>query len=433
MTAKTSKKTDQLLNLGIKSAFSVASKIFEKNEGKNIYRKYRSLLEDKGNVEIDIVKDDSIATIAKIEFAENYDRKKHVVKYKETNPSFPHLIMHELVHLEFVLDAKKAENNLLFTSTQQHSILFKKTNESSIKNLSKRGMPENVINNFSDDLFNGLNSQIFNAPIDLFIEDYLYNEFAELRPFQFVSLLNILQDNIKAVTDKNVIDLMPKEIVSKSKIYNLVNALQIKDLYGLDVIDEFKSNKLELDQATKFYKEFLEYKDDKKPAEEYELVQNWANDLKLDNNFELIGENQYRQRSNIDSFIESLENDPFGVQEKDPIKEKEMEIFLESQKEIGTNMAVVMFMVDAMQYFKDISKDEIKKIAFEIAMQGANGYSPELENYRVNSIPNKKFSGYHILAYYYVSWAIAMPEVLHELQLPFDDEYKLAQQINNKS
>jgi Tfp pilus assembly protein PilF len=433
MTAKTSKKTDQLLNLGIKSAFSVASKIFEKNEGKNIYRKYRSLLEDKGNVEIDIVKDDSIATIAKIEFAENYDRKKHVVKYKETNPSFPHLIMHELVHLEFVLDAKKAENNLLFTSTQQHSILFKKTIESSIKNLSKRGMPENVINNFSDDLFNGLNSQIFNAPIDLFIEDYLYNEFAELRPFQFVSLLNILQENIKAVTDKNVIDLMPKEIVSKSKIYNLVNALQIKDLYGLDVIDEFKSNKLELDQATKFYKEFLEYKDDKKPAEEYELVQNWANDLKLDNNFELIGENQYRQRSNIDSFIESLENDPFGVQEKDPIKEKEMEIFLESQKEIGTNMAVVMFMVDAMQYFKDISKDEIKKIAFEIAMQGANGYSPELENYRVNSIPNKKFSGYHILAYYYVSWAIAMPEVLHELQLPFDDEYKLAQQINKKS
>jgi Tfp pilus assembly protein PilF len=432
-TAKTSKKTDQLYNLGIKSAFQISSKIIQKNQGKSIFRVYRVYLENKGGIEIDIVEDESIPTLAKIEFAENHDRNKHIIKFKETHPSFPHLIMHELVHLDFVLDAKKSENNLLFTSTQQHSNLFKKTLESSLKNLQKRGIPEKVINDFSNDLFNGLNSQIFNAPIDLFIEDYLYNEYAELRPFQFISLLNIIQESIKAVTDNSVIDLIPKEIVSKSRIYNLVNAYQIKDLYGIDLIDEFKADKLELAQATKFYNEFLEYKEDKKPAEEYELVQNWANDLKLDNNFELIGENQYRQRSNIDSFVESLENDPFGVQEKDPVKEKEMEIFLESQKEIGTNMAVVMFMVDAMQYFKDISKDEIKKIAFEIAMQGANGYSPELENYRVNSIPDKKFSGYHILAYYYVSWAIAMPEVLHELQLPFDDEYKLAQQINNKS
>lgn len=338
--------------------------------------------------------------------------------------------MHELVHLDFVLEARKEENNLLFTSTQQHKNLFIKTIDSTLKSLSKRGMPVKVINDFSNDLFNGLNSQIFNAPIDLFIEDYLYNEYAELRPFQFISLLNIIQDNIKAVTDKNVINLMPKEIVSKSKIYNLDNALQIKDLYGLDLIDEFKANKLELDQATKFYNEFLEYKDDKKPAEEYELVQNWANDLKLDNNFELIGENQYRQRSNIDSFVESLENDPFGVQENDPVKEKEMEIFLESQKEIGTNMAVVMFMVDAMQYFKDKKTEEIKKIAFEIAMQGTQGYSPEVKNYKLNSIPNKIFTGYHILAYYYVSWAIALPDMLAEIQLPFDNEYQLAKQMN---
>jgi hypothetical protein len=39
-------------------------------------------------------------------------------------------------------------------------------------------------------------------------------------------------------------------------------------------------------------------------------------------------------------------------------------------------------------------------------------------------MPDKTFSGYHILAYFYVSWAIAMPEVLHELQLPFDKEYE---------
>lgn len=429
-TVKTSKKTDHLYKLGIQGAFQISSKIIKTKEGKYIFRKYRSYLEDKGGVEIDIVKDDSIPTIAKIEFAENYNRDKHIIKFKETNPSYPHLIMHELVHLDFVLEARREENNLLFTSTQQHKNLFIKTIDSTLKSLSKRGMPNNVINDYCNDLFNGLNSQIFNAPIDLFIEDYLYNEYVELRPFQFISLLNIIQEGIKAVTDKNVASLSPKEIISKSKTYNLVNAMQFRDLFGLDTINDFNATKLEINQATKFYKEFLEYKDDKKPGEEYELVQHWAKDLKLDVNFEFIGENQYRQRSNIDTFIESLENDPFGANEKDPIKEREMKIFLDSQKEIGTNMAVVMFMVDAMQYFKDKKTEEIKKIAFEIAMQGTQGYSPEVKNYKLNSIPNKTFTGYHILAYYYVSWAIALPDMLAEIQLPFDNEYQLAKQMN---
>src|SRR5690606_10068220 len=135
-------------------------------------------------------------------------------------------IMHELVHLDFVLDARNEEINLLFTSTQQHKNLFIKSIDTTLKSLSKRGMPEKVIIEYCDDLFNGLNSQIYNAPIDLFIEDFLNKEYPELRPFQFVSLLNILQDSIKAVTDKNVVNLAPNEIISKSKIYNLVSAFQ---------------------------------------------------------------------------------------------------------------------------------------------------------------------------------------------------------------
>ena len=100
--------------------------------------------------------------------------------------------------------------------------------------------------------------------------------------------------------------------------------------------------------------------------------------------------------------------------------------FLNLRKQIGTNMAVVMFMVDALEYFEGMSKEKIKNIAFEIALQGTQGYHPEKKNYRINLIPNKEFSGYHILAFYYVSWALTLPEMLPELHLPYDDEYKLA-------
>lgn len=429
-TAKCSKKNDFFYKKGIEDASQIANNILKEKQGKTIYSKLRMLLEQKGGIKIEIVKDESILTSAKIEFAENHDRNNHLIKFKDNVPALDHLIMHELVHLDFVLDAQKEDNNLLFVSTQQHKNKFLKTIEPSISKLKQRGISNEGINNYSSSLFDGVNSQIFNAPLDLFIENYLYLEYPELRPYQFISLLNIVQDGLKAVTDKQVLELMPKEVVSKTKIYNLVGALQFRDLYAVDFISEYNANKIEFDTANKFYQEYQEYKVDRKPAEEYELVQHWAEDLKLDEYFELVGENQYRQRSNVDNYLDSLEKDPFSVNEKDPVKEREMKIFLDGQKELGLNMAVVMFMVDALQYFKNENRELIKKIAYEIALQGAHGYRPDEDNYRINSIPNKIFSGYHILAYYYVSWALALPEVLHELQLPFDEEYKMASKLN---
>lgn len=53
----------------------------------------------------------------------------------------------------------------------------------------------------------------------------------------------------------------------------------------------------------------------------------------------------------------------------------------------------------------------------------AYGYSPEKSDYRIKG---KTFSGYHILAYYYVSWALSLPDMLEELQLPYSREYELA-------
>lgn len=431
-TVKHSKKNDFLYKKGIEEAFQIANTIFQGNTGKDIFRTYRSFLEHKGGIEIDIIKDDTIPTVAKIEFAENYNREKHIIKFKDTSAAYEHLIMHELVHLDFVLDAQEKENNLLFISTQQHEIAFYKNIETSLKKLKQKGISDDGINAYKSGLFSGANSQIFNAPIDLFIENYVYNEYPDLRPYQFVSLLNIVQEGLKAVTDKQVIDFTPNEILSKTKIYNLVGAIQFKELYSIDFISEYNATKIELDTANKFYNEYLEYKEDRKPAEEYELVQHWADDLKLSDYFELIGENQYRKRTNIDDFIESIEKDPFGVNEKDPIKDQKMKTFLEEQDKIGLNMAVVMYMIAALEFFADKPNEEIKKIAFEIAMQGTQGYDPSIKNYKLNSIPNKSFSGYQILAYYYVSWSLAIPEMLSQLKLPFDEEYKMAQKMNMK-
>jgi hypothetical protein len=133
--------------------------------------------------------------------------------------------MHELVHLDFVIQARKNNGNQLFISTDDHKVKFIKILSPVLKKLNNIGVEEDSISKFTIGVFEGLNSQVFNTPIDLFIENFLYNEYPFLRAFQFISLNNMVKEGVKAVTDKKITDLYPKELISKSKVYNLVNAL----------------------------------------------------------------------------------------------------------------------------------------------------------------------------------------------------------------
>jgi hypothetical protein len=64
-------------------------------------------------------------------------------------------------------------------------------------------------------------------------------------------------------------------------------------------------------------------------------------------------------------------------------------------------------------------------------MQGTQGFSTEKQDYRINAMPNKLFSGYQILAYYYVSWALAMPDQVDKLGLNYGKEFAAAKTMIN--
>lgn len=427
------KNKDQLYQNSLRQVFEIANRIIKTPEGMLAVKNYLHKLEFEGDKEIDLIEDSTITTAAKFELAENYSRPKHTVRFKPAYPANEHLVMHELVHLDFMLQARKENINQMFVSSPDQKRTFIVTLEPSVKKLQKLGLSESAISQFCNSLFDGINLQAYNTPIDLFIEDFINSDYAVLRPYQLISLYNMISEGIKAVTDKRIVDLSPRDILSKSKTYNLVNALQFRALFGIDLINDFHASAAELKMAQDFYDEYLQYKDDRSPAEEYELVQHWAEDLKLNKYFELIDENEYRnKRLNIDNLLESIERDPFDLETKDPKKEREMGKFQQSQKEIGTNMAVVMFMLDALRYFKGMPIAEIKKIAFEIAMQGVQGYNPDNKGYKLNSVPGMEFSGYHIMAWYYVSWMLAMPDDISILNLPFDKEFEIAKSMDQK-
>jgi hypothetical protein len=420
-------KKDKVWKTLMGQAFKISETFSESEIPDELVQIYKLKIEKAGNRIILIEEDESIPTAAKIEYAENYNRKEDVIKFNPKFSAYQHLILHELVHLELTLEARENNNNKLFISNDGHKDAFKSFIPNCIKQLEKKNFPQSSIDKVVDDLFHGLNSQIFNSAPDLFIENRLYNTVGDISPIQFTSLHNMLQQGIQAVTNKEIVELTGPWVVSTSKILNLLNAIQFKELFGVDLLDKFEASQAELNQAKTLYDEYLEYRDDKKPAEEFELIQHWAEDLQLDNYFQIVNEKEYRKNDSnkekyADDILDKVINDPYDLESDN---DKEMQTFLDNQEKLGLNKAVIMYMVEALNYFENLEINKVKDIAEEIAMQGAQGYNPDLK-YKLNKIPNKTFTGYQILAFYYVSWAIAIPEMLDKLQLPFDKEYEVA-------
>ena len=96
----------------------------------------------------------------------------------------------------------------------------------------------------------------------------------------------------------------------------------------------------------------------------------------------------------------------------------------------SVNMMMAMYMLAAMQRFDKMTPEEVKSAACEIATLGTHGIATDKDShYTLKTIPDVDFTGYNLLAYYYVSWARAFPEHLAKVGLPFDDAYALAMQM----
>ena len=424
---------DQVWKSAFDQAVVVAKRIIATDTGDKIIELYSKKLEYLGEKKIQIEVASDITTPAKMEFGENHHKPFHLVRYKDTYPAVEHLIMHEMVHLEFVLDARKDGVNQLFTSHDGHKKDFMKLMDSMKKQLMKMHFDSSKIDKFTGQIFEGLNTLMYNVPIDLFIEEFLYREFKALRPYQFISLHQLTYEGINAVTDKRILELIPKTVISKTKILNMVGAMQYRDLYGIDLLNKYEANKIELTQAETFYNEYQEYRKDKGPGEEYELIQHWAEDLEINKYFELVNEVTYRNENDLDKVLQSIEDDPYELDGDDTEKELQMEKFLESQDTTGVQMNIVMYMVGAISYLKDLSKDKVKEIALEIAQAGIHGIDPDKDGYRLANVSGKKFGGSQLLAWCYVSWAMAMPGMVASLQLPYDMEYEMAKGMSKTS
>lgn len=187
--------------------------------------------------------------------------------------------MQKLMQALYSYQARVEKSNKIFISkTDADNVFFKKY----IKTETKKSPSFDP-----NKLFESVMNQVYFTPINLFIDDSLYNDFPVLRTLQFLDCMNSLKEHARVLLDIEVVNIVDSEIISSSKIYSLINCLHFKSLFKIDLTGEFSPSKDEMDRADAMYKEFSEYREDREAGEEYEIIQNWAKDFKLDELFDL--------------------------------------------------------------------------------------------------------------------------------------------------
>jgi Tfp pilus assembly protein PilF len=266
-----------------------ASYYAETVTAEELYHGLHQELENATGRLIEIEPSDNIPTAAKLEVAEYKKRDVHRVLYKPEYSAVAHLIMHELIHLELIIEARAIDENQLFLAQNKEVQFFRGRTGAAQKRLAKAGFDESRIDGFLDMLFHGINSQIYNAPIDLFIEQRLYERYPALRPIQFLSLLKLNQEAVEGANTESAKVYSPRFVRDANITLSFTQLFLFRELFGLDMTGEIKEPRL-YKKAEKLYADYLNMRADKEPGEEYDLVRWWGEDLELEGMYRLVGE-----------------------------------------------------------------------------------------------------------------------------------------------
>ena len=364
-------------------------------------------LESDFGITIKFEKDDEQDTLAHLEFADFHHRKEHVVKYR-SDGNYCHYMLHELMHLEMMLSAQKAGKLKAIGFNQKNFDEFQQDYKRHFDDLRKK-LGAVKTEELAKQLFQGMSLQVMNAPLDLYVEQRIYDK-VEFRPLQLHSLFAMETSNIEAVKQTANVAEFPQFIKDTNKLMDLLQSLMLHKLYGLDFVNYYKPSSNMLNKANEFFKMFEDSLASYGAGDEYAIFEKMATSIGLVKYFTLSGVEKSEIKTEAD---------------------RQQEQFNETHNPANANPIITMmmssYMVGALEYFEGLLPEDVEKVAFECAMVGQNGISPAQKNgYKLNSVPEKDFGGYELLAYYYVSWAISHPEMLDKLKLPFDDAYALA-------
>jgi hypothetical protein len=303
-------------------------------------------------------------------------------------------------------------------------------------------MPADRMDEHAQRMIRDLANQLYNMPLDLFIERGLQADFPALRDAQFAGLAKQMADNARIISAPQARELIPARALQASLAMSAAFALFVDDLYGgrTAYADAYAAAGA-LPAGRKLYNLFRKLAGDKRPAVEYDLVDAWASELNLRDLYTWVPDDGHQTVTPAvtPTVADDVDDDAAGEADDDAIagaghRTAQQTIAMHdggptnpdylSSPEV--QMTVIFHMLAALQRFSKMAPDQIQKIAFEVAVLGMNGinYIAGEEQYTLKTLPGEQFSGLQLLCLQYAGFQLTHPEI--DTQIPLGDAYRMA-------
>ena len=358
---------------------------------------------------VELQEDTGIDVFATSQLAWVYGRDKHVIRYQTAAPEvLPYRIGQQFEHIRLAHHAREMGRSRVLVSPPSNREYALRIVRKDADGLRRQGISGATLDSYLEQLIDGLLRQLYNAPMELYVEYRLYHNFDYLRPSQVVSLHLTHQQNLQALTDESVQAMSPRIIYDANIAMNCAYALFTDWLYNnaTAYAEPYRSSKT-YSTGRRLFDLWQRRMSTFEPEDEYDLVDEFAERLKLQ---------RWYEWQPVDDVGLSLEGD------FEPAPEGPTNLDLLEQKE----PASVMYLLDALQRFENMDDGQAQQIAFEIAVLGRSGldYASPEKQYTLRSLPDERFSGLHLMCLMYVGFKRVDPAV--DVGMPLDDAYDTA-------
>jgi hypothetical protein len=315
-----------------------------------------------------------------------------------------------LTHLKLESEARKAGKNLFFATTAATRETAIRSIGKDIQRWEKAGFSEKRITEVTLTLTRGLCEFLFNCPLDMLIERHLRNHFPMLRPAQFLSVNKLALEAAEANNNADIRKLTPRKLMNGSLALNGAYALFLDNLFNgtTDFTNAYRREET-FSLSQRLWKHWQERSNNLAAGEEYKIVDEFADMIGLRGWYEWKPDSGHHEITG------------------EPIKEGTTNPALLKAKQ----PAAVFYFLDAFKRYDAMTPEEVRNVAFEIAMVGRSGldYSSPDEKYQLRTLPERKFSGLHLMCLMYAGFQRVAPG--HDVGMDLNEPFLTALQLHN--
>jgi hypothetical protein len=346
-----------------------------------------------------------------------HGRDRHVVTVRKSPPPQPlpltsHLVAHELTHIRLEAEARRVGRNRFFATTNETRERAFRSLATDIRRLELQRYRPDAIERVVQELVSGMCGLLFNGPLDMLIEHWLEVEMPALRPVQMLSLVQLANEARAATLNPEIRRLTPPRILRATSAFNGAYALLLDDLSGGATRCWAPYHKLETAELSqKLWRHWQQRQPALTPGDEYDLVDEFA---------DLVGLRDW--------YVWKLDPGDQKLTADEPVTEGTTNPDLLRAK----HPAAVWFLLDALQRFARLSNEDVRKIAFEVAMIGREGldYASPEKKYRVRALPGEEFSGLQMMCLMHAGFKRLAPD--QDTGMDLDEPFLAALEMFNQ-